>query len=104
VPGHEIDNGRTVQAKGAHINTGEPFASTEKLSSRTVFSSSAIECGVAHLGSAAIGSPPGSTAMPPNCIATRAAISLANAAATAGQRNAGFENRPPFVWYIVLTN
>jgi hypothetical protein len=37
-------------------------------------------------------------------VETRAAISLTNAAATAGQRNAGFENRPPFVWYIVLAN
>jgi hypothetical protein len=58
-------------------------------------------CGVAQPGSAAIGSS-GPNAMPPNCIATRAAISLTNVAATAGQRNAGFENRAPFIWYIVL--
>jgi len=76
-------------ANGVHNRQGGPSDEVAKSRNRTVLSLSATRCGVAHCGGGAI-SPSNPIARLVNCLAKCAAISLADAANSAGNRKAAF--------------
>src|SRR5215831_18841841 len=77
-------------AKGVHNMQGGPSDEVAKSRNRTVLSLRATRCGVAHRGGGGfcISNP---IARLVNCLAKWAAISLADAANSAGRRKAAFE-------------
>src|SRR6516165_6829748 len=76
-------------AKGVHTRQGGPSDDLVKSRNRTVLSLSTTRCGVAHCGGGDF-SPSNPIARLVNCLAKCAAISLADAANSAGNRKAPF--------------
>ena len=79
-------------ASGVHSRVGTPLLTIVKSRSRTECSSSAILLGVAPSGSCGLRSPSASPEDPRKCAAKDDAISPADAAASAGQKNAAYGN------------
>ncbi len=78
-------------AKGAHSKTGTPSSAVLKSRRRTLFNSSAIVFGVAQVGSRAAAPSTSPMARLTKRLATKAASSLVEAAASAGHMKANCE-------------
>ena len=88
MPGGKIGNGAAVQgASGMHNSAGVSGAPTVKSRSRTV-SAQARSCAASPISAPAPAARPDRQRESAKCLAANAAISLAEAAAKAGQRKA----------------
>jgi hypothetical protein len=88
-------------AKGVHNRQGGPSDDVAKSRNPTVLSLRATRCGVVHRGGGGV-SPSDPIARLVNCLAKCAAISLAEAARSAGQIKAAFEAWGRVGSYMIL--